>query len=130
MDSDLGSAYEEYSIREDKQDSIEDALIDLYIKAAKRLILTADIQPEELDLDMFCRVVDLDLYIIFPLPVIGAMYERKQFVNGTEEFEGEGIFYLRRYDERSRKDQSSCCRCCCCSCNDCFCFLFFFFQSS
>lgn len=86
MDGDLSFAYEEYSIAEDQQDSIEDALVDLYIKAAKRLILTADIQPEELD--MFCEVVDLDLYIIFPLPVIGAMYERKQFVNGSEEFKG------------------------------------------
>ena len=65
---------------------IEEAFNDIYIKAVKRLVLTADVYPEEL-LGLSCELEDIDLYEIFPLPTISALYDREQASNMADIFD-------------------------------------------
>jgi hypothetical protein len=92
-----------YGISADANRILDSALTNIYIKAVKRLIVTADIQPNELrrrdhevevgttesdytdngghHVGLDCSIADIDLYIIFPLPVIAEMFGREKFAN-------------------------------------------------
>ena len=115
-DIDVDLMLEAYPVSPGGRDELDAALIDIYIKAARRLVVTADILPNELrrrsseiragngangttaggdgfarDIELECSVADEDLYIVFPLHVIGEMYERQELAQHVDEAYPEGL---------------------------------------
>eukprot|EP00095_Tigriopus_kingsejongensis_P002804 maker-scaffold157_size297442-snap-gene-1.24 protein:Tk02804 transcript:maker-scaffold157_size297442-snap-gene-1.24-mRNA-1 annotation:"peptidylprolyl isomerase" len=67
--------FEDHEVNAAQRDLIEEAFNDIYIKAVKRLVVTANIVPENLT-PMSCGINDMDLFIIFPLSIMSNLYDR------------------------------------------------------
>ena len=133
-----------YIIPPKKRRALDSALADIYLRAVRRLIVAADIQPNEIrrhtdflthsaDIiplyvlrreseiavgqtvgelptgerhfptpardraspDLNCSVADIDLVLVFPLPVIGEMFAREQFAQRVSSSSPSGGHLLR-----------------------------------
>lgn len=67
---------EDHEINPEQRALIEDAFNEIYIKAVKRLVVTANLFPKDMT-PLSCRIADMDLFLIFPMTIMSQFYDRE-----------------------------------------------------
>ncbi|TRY77845.1 hypothetical protein TCAL_06808 [Tigriopus californicus] len=67
---------EDHEINPEQRALIEDAFNEIYIKAVKRLVVTANLFPKDMT-PLSCRIADMDLFLIFPMSIMSQFYDRE-----------------------------------------------------